>query len=61
MLHNFIGFFSPEQIAMTYKCPCYYYPNRADINSYILSINLDYEDEISWVKRATALLLSLKY
>eukprot|EP00826_Nyctotherus_ovalis_P011647 TRINITY_DN1302_c0_g1_i10.p1 TRINITY_DN1302_c0_g1~~TRINITY_DN1302_c0_g1_i10.p1 ORF type:complete len:490 (-),score=157.59 TRINITY_DN1302_c0_g1_i10:1215-2684(-) len=44
-----------------YHCPCYYYPDRGDENSYLFSIPLDCGDRTAamWIKRGTALLLSL--
>ena len=50
-----------------YSCPCYYYPNRngeggASAWSYVLSVDLKSGDETSehWIKRGTALLMSLE-
>jgi len=44
-----------------YYCPCYYYPDRGDENAYLFSIPLDCGDRTAaiWMKRGTALLLSL--
>lgn len=49
-----------------YSCPCYYYPNRAgtsDRASYIVSVDLKSGAMTAdhWVKRGTALLMSLDY
>ena len=49
-----------------YSCPCYYYPNRAgtaDRASYVVSVDLKSGAMTAdhWVKRGTALLMSLDY
>ncbi|CAB3995859.1 dynein heavy chain 2, axonemal-like [Paramuricea clavata] len=49
-----------------YSCPCYYYPNRAgtsDRASYIVSVDMKSGAMMAdhWVKRGTALLMSLDY
>jgi dynein heavy chain len=50
----------------TYACPCYYYPNRtgeggASAWSFVIAVDLKTgdEDPEHWVKRGTALLMSL--
>ncbi|XP_063992490.1 dynein axonemal heavy chain 2 [Diachasmimorpha longicaudata] len=47
-----------------YNCPCYYYPVRGGTNNrsaFVVTVDLDsgYESSDFWVKRGTALLLSL--
>lgn len=47
-----------------YSCPCYYYPNRAgssDRASFVIGIDLRSGTMTSdhWIKRGTALLMSL--
>lgn len=47
-----------------YSCPCYYYPNRAgsaDRASFVIGIDLRSGAMSSdhWIKRGTALLMSL--
>lgn len=47
-----------------YSCPCYYYPNRAgstDRTSFVIGIDLRSGAMTSdhWIKRGTALLMSL--
>ncbi|XP_021360073.1 dynein heavy chain 2, axonemal-like isoform X4 [Mizuhopecten yessoensis] len=49
-----------------YSCPCYYYPNRVGVTgrpSYIVSVDLKTGEKAAdhWVKRGTALLMSLDY
>jgi len=45
-----------------YNCPCYYYPVRGEANSYLFSIGLNCGERNAaiWLKRGTALLLSLE-
>lgn len=49
--------------ADTYNCPCYYYPRRSDHSksAFVVAVDLKAGPQGSdfWVKRATALLLSL--
>lgn len=47
-----------------YSCPCYYFPNRAGKNgrpSYVVAVDLKSGERTAdhWVKRGTALLMSL--
>ncbi len=45
-----------------YSCPCYYYPIRGDPSSYLFNIGLNCGERTAaiWLKRGTALLLSLE-
>jgi len=55
-----------KAIPNNYECPCYYYPKRegtVDKDSWMLKIDLkcgDYPPEF-WVKRGTAILMSLAH
>lgn len=49
-----------------YNAPCYYYPNRAGGGgraSFIVAVELKTGEKIAdnWIKRGTALLMSLDY
>lgn len=49
-----------------YECPCYYYPTREgtiDKDSFMLKIDLKTGEQVPefWIKRGTALLMSLAY
>ena len=50
-----------------YSCPCYYYPNRAGEGgaqawSYVIAVDLKQgaQSPEHWIKRGTALLMSLE-
>lgn len=52
------------QLKGLYECPCYYYPERCGDKgrpSYVVSVDLKtgQEGAAFWIKRGTALLLSL--
>jgi dynein heavy chain len=55
-----------KQAINTYSCPCYYYPIRKGVvgrDSFMMNIDLRLEPNGSadhWIKRGTALLMSLK-
>eukprot|EP01022_Parablepharisma_sp_SALTPOND_P013750 TRINITY_DN1846_c1_g1_i1.p2 TRINITY_DN1846_c1_g1~~TRINITY_DN1846_c1_g1_i1.p2 ORF type:complete len:5107 (+),score=843.18 TRINITY_DN1846_c1_g1_i1:25620-40940(+) len=53
---------SKDKERNVYNCPCYYYPVRGDTNSYLFSIALECGERNAsmWLKRGTALLLSLE-
>ena len=49
-----------------YACPCYYYPNRTGTSgraSFVVAVDLKAGAMTSdhWIKRGTALLMSLEY
>jgi dynein heavy chain len=49
-----------------YSCPCYYYPNRSgtsDRDSYVVAIDIKAGAMLAdhWIKRGTAILMSLEY
>lgn len=54
----------PLSLAGTYACPCYYYPNRAGSAgrpSFVIGVELrtGAAPPDHWIKRGTALLMSL--
>lgn len=56
----------PFAMVGVYACPCYYYPNRAGTSgraSFVVAVDLKAGAMTSdhWIKRGTALLMSLDY